>query len=198
MAVGDNGQGKSKSSPPGSASELPADTTQPAETHTGPDARFNNAGEGTDAVQKDFNNWTSLLSNRSLYASYGVIGAAWAVFGTADNLMGNGLALWAVGLAVGFIGVSVLFTFLAALLHWLRLRHALSHPNRWEAEYQNSASADSNWPYTKGIDRLPIPYNIVKILIPSAAVVCLVIAIVVSYGEQVSEPKPATSILWFR
>ncbi len=197
MAVADNRQGESESSPPEGASELPADTTQPSETHAGPDARFKNAGEGTDAVQKGFNNWTSLLSNRSLNASYAVIGAAWAVFGTADNLMGNGLALLAVGLAVGFIGVSVLFTFLAALLHWLRLRHALSDPKRWQAEYQNSASVDSNWPYTKGIDRLPIPYNIVKILIPGAAVICLVIAIVNSYGQPVGEPKPATSILWF-
>ena len=101
-------------------------------------------------------------------------------------------------MAIGFIGLSVLFTFLAALLHWLRLRHALSEPKKWETEYQNSASADSKWPYTKGIDWLPIPYNIVKILVPGAAVICLVIAIVNAYGDPVEEPVPKTSIVEFR
>lgn len=170
-----------------------AQTNESPEKAHGADARFKDAGAGAMAVQDGFDRWTSLLSDRSLHASYAVIAATWAIFGTADRLLGNYWALWAVLLGVIYIGLSLTVNFWVVFLYWLQLKYSQKNPQKWEKEYQNSGNPESHWPYTKKMDSVPMPYNIIKIVVPGLAIICLIVAIASSDWKATEESKPTPS-----
>ena len=149
-------------------------------------------------MQAGFDKWTSLLSDRSLHTSYAVIGATWAIFGTADRLLGNEWALAAVLLSVIYIGLSLSVNFLVVFLYWLQLKYSQKKPQQWQKEYEHSGDPESYWPYTKKIDSVPMPYNLIKIVVPGLAVICLIVAIASSDWQATEESKPTSSavLLW--
>ena len=163
--------------------EQPADIGDTNGSVYGHDERFPDAAAGRKKLNEGFDLWTGLLADRSLHASYAVIAAAWAIFGTADKLFGNYWAMKAVLVAVLYVGSALLINFLVVFLFWLQLKYARRDPDRWEREWATSKDPTSNWPWTAWLDGVSMPYNLLKIVLPSIAVVCLAVAIINSFGD---------------
>lgn len=170
------------------------DTSTPVYGH---DERFKDAAAGRTELNKGFDLWTRLLADRSLHASYAVIAAAWAIFGTADQLLGNFWAMLAVLTAVSYVGLALCINFLVVILFWLQQKYAREDPERWSREWADSKSPESNWPWTAGLERVPMPYNLLKIVLPLLAVIFLAVAIISYFGDTEEIVSPTqTAIRW--
>jgi len=176
--------------------EQPAEiesTSTPEYKH---DKRFEDAAAGRKKLNEGFDLWTKLLADRSLHASYAVIAGAWAIFGTADKLFGNTWAMMAVLVAVLYVGLALVINFLVVFLYRLQLNYARKDPKRWQEEWATSEDPESDWPWTAGLERVSMPYNWLKIVLPTIAVVCLAVAIIGTFDdarEINSAPPVATS-----
>lgn len=127
--------------------------------------RFNNPEAAIAQLNTDFNEWSTILTQNSVNASYAIIAANWAVHGSSGNIMGNNAAKWSIGIVLLFLGANLLGSFIMTKLHYYQFLYAEQYPMKWESEWKNSKSL-RHWPYTQGIENLGLSIRWLKALAP--------------------------------
>ncbi len=131
-------------------------------------SRFKDIGEAKTEVVQAYNDWTSMLTGRSVATSLGTIGANWAVHGNETAIMGNGWALWSVAVAIVFLGLDLAATWWMSHLFVRHLRHIDLEPDLWKRRW-NERGKDKSFPYTWGIDCLGDFTRLAKVFLPVTA-----------------------------
>ena len=140
------------------------------------DERFDAPKDGLKALTSDHHTWSTQLGNRSVAASYAIIGAAWAVYNT--KITDHPLAIWAIGVAIFYLFLSVGITLWVIELLNCRFEYAQKDPNRWLEEWEHSANPESKWPYTKSIQRVTDWYHRFKAIAPIVAGILLILSFI--------------------
>jgi hypothetical protein len=136
----------------------------------------------TDALKEirtAFDYWSGQVTATSLQMCYGLIAANWVVFGSVGNILHSGYAvasLFLVMLALTFNMVSAY-----GLAEYMRGRfgYAVFDPKRWEAEFQQEKIKPTTWPYSNWTQGASIATRAIKIILPLASGVCLIIGAIV-------------------
>jgi hypothetical protein len=135
----------------------------PGEVH-----RFETHEAAIAQLNKDFNDWSAILTQNSVNASYAIIAANWAVHGSTGNILSNNAAKWSIGIVLLFLGANLLGSFLMSKLHYDQFLYAEQNPRKWEAEWEAGKSL-RYWPYTKGIEFLGVSIRRLKVSAPITA-----------------------------
>lgn len=140
-----------------------------------PDPRFKDSAAGLQELINYKDGWSGDLNSKSTQACYAIIAAAWAVFG-AGELFRNRLALAAVSIAIFHIGLTLCVHLLVTEKLTKRFWFAQKNPEKWEQEYQQSGDPTSFWPYDKSIEWTGRVFHWVKVILPVAAALILIIS----------------------
>ena len=140
-----------------------------------PDPRFKDSAAGLQELINYKDGWSGDLNSKSTQACYAIIAAAWAVFG-AGELFRNRLALAAVSIAIFHIGLTLCVHLLVTEKLTKRFWFAQKNPEKWEQEYHQSGDPTSFWPYDKSIEWTGRVFHWVKVILPVAAALILIIS----------------------
>lgn len=72
--------------------------------------RIENPGKALNELYTGFNDWSSIVTNRSIEASFALIAANWAVHGSADNILHNFWAKSSLITIIVFLGANLVGT----------------------------------------------------------------------------------------
>jgi hypothetical protein len=77
-----------------------------------------------------------------------------------------------------------------ALAEYMRSRfgYAVSDRKRWEAEFQHEKVQSTAWPYSKWTEAASIATRMIKVILPLASGVCLIIGAVVTKAVTTFAP----------
>lgn len=141
--------------------------------------RLESAGAGSNELVDAFNDWSSILTNRSIETAFAVIGANWAVYGAAEVIISNLWSRWSVAAAIAFLGANLIGTWVMAKLHFDQARYAAGDHGRWEREFNDAkaTNTDDPWPYTARIESLGKLLRFLKAWAPSLAAVLFLVSL---------------------
>ena len=139
--------------------------------------RIKDPGAGLQEVVDAYNDWSSMLTNRSIEASFAVIVANWAVYGSPSLILAKGFAKWSIIVVMVFLAINLLAAFWMSHLHSARFEYAEQDPNRWQREYEKTKGALDPWPYTKAIENLGRWLRVLKAFAPLIAAGLFVVSL---------------------
>jgi hypothetical protein len=149
----------------------------------------------TDALKEisgAFDYWSGQVTATSLQMCYGLIAANWVVFGSVGNILHSRYAIVSLFLVL----LALTFNMLSAygLAEYMRNRfgYAVYDRNRWEAEFQHEKIKPTTWPYAKWTEGASIATRAIKIILPLASGVCLIIGAVIYRPVITSAPAVLT------
>ncbi|OVE74484.1 hypothetical protein BVX94_00100 [bacterium B17] len=125
--------------------------------------RFKTAGEALDRLGRDFNDWSEILTTRSIQAAYALIAANWAVHSSVDAILQN---IWAKRSLVSvfvFLGLNLVLSYFITGSLYRQYYRAESNLDAWEKEYEKSNKQPSAWPYTKTSEILGAALRAIKV-----------------------------------
>jgi hypothetical protein len=157
-------------------------------TETTPAGTYKSSTDVLKELKTAFDYWSGQVTATSLQMCYGLIAANWLVFGSVGNILHSGYAvasLLLVMLALAFNMVSAY-----GLAEYMRSRfgYAVSDPDRWEAEFQQEKIKPTTWPYSNWTQGASIASRAIKIILPLASGVCLIIGAIVYRPMITSAP----------
>jgi hypothetical protein len=74
-----------------------------------------------------------------------------------------------------------------------RFGYAVSDRKRWEAEFQHEKIESTTWPYSKWTEGASVATRIIKVILPLASGICLIIGAVIYRPAIISAPVIATA-----
>jgi hypothetical protein len=137
----------------------------------------------TDAlkeVYEAFDYWSGQITATSLQMCYALIGANWVIFGSVGNILRSPYAIMSLLLVLLALTFNMLSAY--ALAEYMRSRfgYAVSDRKRWEAEFQHVKIESTTWPYSKWTQGASVATRMIKMILPLASGVCLIIGAVFS------------------
>lgn len=138
--------------------------------------QFESAGQALSKLSDDFNDWSSILTTRSIQAAYAIIAGNWAVHGSAQQIIANPYAKASIVVVFVFLAANLVATRLMIWMHYKQYMYAESDPERWEKEFSVCRTLRF-WPYTKGIDCLGIALRWLKTVAPLLAAILFLISL---------------------
>jgi hypothetical protein len=111
---------------------------------------------------------------------YALIGANWVVFGSVGNILHNRYSI--VSLLLVLLALTFNLFSAYALAEYMRRRfgYAVSNRKRWEAEFQDEKIQSTTWPYSKWTEGASIATRMIKVVLPLASGVWLIIGAIVT------------------
>lgn len=158
-------------------------------------------GPGTYDTSKDalkelgaaFDYWSGQITSTSLQMCYALVGANWVIFGSMGNIMRNGYAVTSLLLVM----LAVTFNMLSAyvLVEYVRKKfdYGVYHPEQWEADFQKENKKPTTWPYDKWMETTAIGMRIIKVVLPLASGVCLIVGAIIYRPAIVTTPVAVTA-----
>jgi hypothetical protein len=73
-----------------------------------------------------------------------------------------------------------------------RFGYAVSDPKRWEAEFQHEKIESTTWPYSKWPEEASVATRLIKVILPLASGICLLVGAVIYRPVITSPPVTAT------
>jgi hypothetical protein len=136
----------------------------------------------TDALKEisvAFDYWSGQITATSLQMCYALIGANWVVFGSVGNILQSRYAI--VSLLLVLLALTFNMVSAYGLAEYMRGRfgYAVSDPKRWEAEFQHEKIESTTWPYSKWTEEASIATRAIKVILPLASGVCLIVGAVI-------------------
>jgi hypothetical protein len=139
--------------------------------------RFENPKAAAQEVVSAFNDWSSMLTNRSIEASFAVIAANWAVYGSAAAILAKPFAKWSIIAVIVFLASNLLMEWLMCCLLFARSQYAERDHNQWQQEYDETKGTPDPWPYTEGIENLGHGLRVLKAFVPLIAAVLFIVSL---------------------
>jgi hypothetical protein len=130
-------------------------------------------------INDAFDYWSGQITATSLQMCYALIGANWVIFGSVGNILQSRYAI--VSLLLVLLALTFNMVSAYALAEYMRSRfgYAVSNRKRWEAEFQHEKIESTTWPYSKWTEGASIATRMIKVILPLASGICLIIGAVV-------------------
>jgi hypothetical protein len=148
----------------------------------------------TDAVKQindAFDYWSGQITATSLQMCYGLIGANWVIFGSVGNILHSRYAIVSLLLVLLALTFNMISAYVLTEYMRNRFGYAVSDRKRWEAEFQQEKIESTTWPYSKWTEGASIATRMIKVILPLASGICLIIG-AVTY-RPVIPPASATT-----
>jgi cytochrome bd-type quinol oxidase subunit 2 len=137
----------------------------------------------TDAlkqINEAFDYWSGQITVTSLQMCYALIGANWVIFGSVGNILHSRYAIVSLLLVVLALTFNMVSAYVLPEYMRSRFGYAVSDRKRWEAEFQHEKIESTTWPYSKWTEEASIATRLIKVILPLASGVCLVIGAVIT------------------
>jgi hypothetical protein len=115
------------------------------------------------------------------------------IFGSVGNILHSRYAI--VSLLLVLLALTFNMVSAYALTKYMRSRfgYAVSDRKRSEAEFQHEKIESTAWPYSKWTEGASIATRMIKVILPLASGICLIIGAVIYRPVIVSDPVIATA-----
>ena len=140
-------------------------------------SRYKDPGEGLKELHTDFNDWSSMLTTRSIEMAYAIIAANWAAHGNMGSILTNKFSKWSIIVVFIFLGYNLVVTRIMVNLFDNRYRFGAEDQERWDKEYKQAQTKLDPWPYTKEIENFGSQIRWIKFLAPLIAGLLFVISL---------------------
>ncbi len=138
---------------------------------------FNNSGEALKKLQKDYEDWCSILTAHSIQAAYAIIAGNWVVHRSTDAILKNSWAKWSLIVVFVFLGFNLFCDYLMASRYYNRCLDAEGNSGGWQEEFnKKNQGKDTPWPYTKSIQNLGKGTRWLKVWAPIIGALLLVLS----------------------
>ena len=139
---------------------------------------YGSAEDALSEVFEAFNYWSSQVTTTSVQMCYAIIGANWVVFTSVGKILGNAWAM--ASLATVLLTLTLNMVSSLGFAEWMRRRFEKADKNRpgWDAEFEREKDKHGVWPYTEGVERMSVAMRYVKVLLPLASGLMLIIGAV--------------------
>jgi hypothetical protein len=137
----------------------------------------------TDALKElsgAFNYWSGQVTATSLQMCYGLIAANWLVFGSVGNILHNRYAIVSLFLVMLALTFNMVLSYGLAEYMRNRFGYAVSDPNRWKEEFQHEKIKPTTWPYARWTEGASIAIRAIKIILPLASGLCLIVGAIIA------------------
>jgi hypothetical protein len=140
-------------------------------------------------INEAFDYWSGQITATSLQMCYALIGANWVIFGSVGNILHSRYAI--VSLLLVLLALTFNMVSAYALAEYMRSRfgYAVSDRKRWEAEFQHEKIESTTWPYSKWTEGASIATRMIKVILPLASGICLIVGAVI-YRPVMTSPPP--------
>lgn len=131
---------------------------------------------GLRDVCSAYNDWSKGLTESSLQMCFALVAANWLVFGSVAGIRQHGWAMASLFLVLAALAFNLLGAY--SMAEWFRMRveYAEEDSARWRLEFEKYSSLRHPWPYTQGIECAVKVLRFLKMILPLASGVCLIVA----------------------
>jgi hypothetical protein len=136
----------------------------------------------TDAlkqINEAFDYWSGQITATSLQMCYALIGANWVIFGSVGSILHSRYAIVSLLLVLLAPALNMVSSYALAECMRGRFGYAVSNRKRWEAEFQHEKVESTTWPYSKWTEEASIATRLIKVILPLASGICLIIGAVI-------------------
>jgi hypothetical protein len=126
---------------------------------------YKTPGEAKAKIGTDFNDWSGILTQHSIQASFAIIAANWAVHGSTGKILSNSYSKTSIIVILALLGANLISSWLMTVLHYKRYMYAEDNNEQWRDEYMRSEKI-AHWPYTATISYLGSSMRLIKMVAP--------------------------------
>jgi hypothetical protein len=123
-----------------------------------------------------YNDWSKGLTDSSLQMCFGLVAANWLIFGSVKGILANSSAMASLFLVLIALACNLLGAYLMSEWFRRRVEYAEQDSARWELEYRKYSGIRHPWPYTQSIECATKILRFLKMILPLASGICLIIA----------------------
>jgi len=123
-----------------------------------------------------YNDWSKGLTDTSLQMCLGLVAANWLVFGSVNGILHNRWAMVSLFLVLLALACNLLGNYLMSEWFRIRVEYAENDLARWEQEHGKYSGIRHPWPYTQSIECTTKVLRFVKMILPLASGLLLILA----------------------
>jgi hypothetical protein len=136
---------------------------------------YDSAEDALKELFEAFNYWSSQVTTTSVQMCYALIGANWVVFTSVGKILQNAWAIASLTTVMLVLALNMVSSL--GFAEWMRRRFDKADEDRsgWAAEFEREKGKHGVWPYSESLERASIVLRYVKVLLPLASGLMLII-----------------------